>query len=56
MTSTQSGLWVSAPQAHREKLFNLLADRDPLGVLEQTASTLADIVARHSARSSSRCS
>jgi hypothetical protein len=49
MTSAQSGLWVSAPQAYREKLFNLVADRDPLEVLGQTASTLADIVARHSA-------
>ena len=49
MTSAQAGLWVSAPQAYREKMFNLLADRDPLEVLGQTASTLADIVAKHSA-------
>jgi hypothetical protein len=48
MTPVQSELWVSAPQAYREKLFHLLADRDPLEVLGQTASTLADIVARHS--------
>jgi hypothetical protein len=43
----QPGLEVSAPQTYREKLFNLLAGRDPIEVLGQTASTLADIVARH---------
>ncbi len=40
---------MSSPQAYREKMFNLLADRDPLEVLAQTASTLADIVGKHSA-------
>jgi hypothetical protein len=49
MTSAQTGLWVSTPEAYREKMFNLLADRDPLEVLEQTASMLADIVSKHSA-------
>src|ERR1051326_1276902 len=49
MTPAQSGLWVSFPQAYREKLFNLLADRDPLQVLERTPSALADIAATHSA-------
>jgi DinB superfamily len=43
----QPGLEVSAPQTYREKLFNLLAGRDPIEVLGQTASALADIVARH---------
>jgi DinB family protein len=47
MTQSQSGLEVSAPSTYREKLFNLLAGRDPIEVLAQTASTLADIVARH---------
>lgn len=47
MTTAQAGLWVSAPQAYREKIFNLLADRDPLEVLAQTASVLADIVDKH---------
>jgi len=37
------------PRTYREKLFNLLAGRDPIDVLGQTASTLADIVARHPA-------
>ena len=45
----QPGLEVSAPCTYREKLFNLLAGRDPIEVLGQTASTLADIVARHPA-------
>jgi hypothetical protein len=49
MTSAQSELRVSTPEAYREKLFNLLAGRDPMEVLGQTASTLADIVARHPA-------
>ena len=49
MTTAQAGLWVSAPQAYREKMFNLVGDRDPLEVIAQTASTLADIVRKHSA-------
>ena len=49
MTTAQAGLSMSASQAYREKMFNLLASRDPLEVLAQTASTLADIVAKHSA-------
>jgi DinB superfamily len=49
MTSAQAGLEVSAPSTYREKLFNLLAGRDPIEVLGQTASTLAGIVARHPA-------
>jgi hypothetical protein len=43
MTNAQAGLSISASQAYREKMFNLLANRDPLEVLAQTASTLADI-------------
>jgi hypothetical protein len=49
MTPAQPGLEVSAPWTYREKLFSLLAGRDPIEVLGQTASTLADIVARHPA-------
>ena len=48
MTTTQAGLWVSDPQTYREKMFKLLGDRNPLEVLSQTASTLADIVRTHS--------
>jgi len=48
MTVGQAGLWVSDPQAYRERLFHLLADRNPLEVLAQTAPTLADIAQRHS--------
>jgi DinB superfamily len=47
MTQAQPGLEVSAPWTYRERLFNLLAGRDPIEVLGQTASTLAEIVARH---------
>jgi hypothetical protein len=49
MKSAKPGLEVSAPSNYREKLFNLLAGRDPIEVLGQTASTLGDIVARHPA-------
>jgi hypothetical protein len=49
MTNAQAGLSISASQAYREKMFSLLADRDPLEVLAQTASALADIVGKHSA-------
>jgi hypothetical protein len=45
----QPGLEVSAPRTYREKLFNLLAGRDPIQVLGETASTLGDILARHPA-------
>ena len=49
MTTAQAGLSVSAPQAYREKMFNVVGDRNPLEVMAQTASTLADIVREHSA-------
>ena len=49
MTTAQTGLSMSASQAYREKMFNLLANRDPLEVLAQTASAVADIVGKHSA-------
>jgi rhodanese-related sulfurtransferase len=47
MTQAQLGLDVLAPSAHRDKLLNLSAGRDPIEVLGQTASALADIVATH---------
>ena len=49
MTTAQAGLSMSPSQAYREKMFSLLANRDPLDVLAQTASTLAEIVGKHSA-------
>jgi hypothetical protein len=49
MTTAQAGLCVPDPQSYRESLFKLLGDRNPLEVLAQTASTLADIVRKHSA-------
>jgi hypothetical protein len=48
--TTRAGVSVSDPQAYRENLFKLLDDRNPLKVLAQTASTLADIVRKHSAK------
>jgi hypothetical protein len=47
MTPSQPGIEVSSPWTYRDKLFSLLAGRDPIEVLGLTASTLADIVARH---------
>ncbi|HET7205895.1 MAG TPA: DinB family protein [Terriglobales bacterium] len=49
MTQAQPGLELSAPETYREKLFKLLAGRDPIELLGQTASTLADIVATYPA-------
>src|SRR5512147_664019 len=48
MTTAQAGL-VSDARAYREKMFKLVGDRNPLEVLAQTASTLADIVRTYSA-------
>ncbi len=47
MTTAQPG--ISAAQAYRKRLFGLVGDRDPVEVLAQTASRLADIAARHPA-------
>ncbi|MFB3816258.1 MAG: DinB family protein [Candidatus Methylomirabilales bacterium] len=49
MPTVQAGLQVSDPQAYREKMFRLLGDRDPLGVMAETAAALADIVRKHPA-------
>ena len=49
MITVQTGPLVSAPAAYREKMFNLLGERNPLEVLSQTGSALADIVGKHSA-------
>jgi hypothetical protein len=46
MTSPQPEPGVSASEAYREKLFSLLAGRDPMEMLGQTASALAHIVTR----------
>jgi DinB superfamily len=48
MTTAPPGLSVSDPQAYRENLFKLVGDRNPLEVLAQTASTLADTVRKNS--------
>jgi hypothetical protein len=48
MTMAQAGPLVSA-NAYREKLFKLLGERNPFEVLAQTATTLAEIVGKHSA-------
>jgi len=49
MTTTQVGRAVFDPQAYRENLFRLLGERNPLEVLAETASKLAEIVHQHSA-------
>lgn len=48
MTIAQSGRSISDPNAYRGNLFTRLGDRNPLHVIEQTASTLADVVRTHS--------
>jgi hypothetical protein len=49
MTNAQAGIWVSDPQAYRERLFTLVGDRDPLEVLAETPSILADLVRKYTA-------
>jgi len=49
MTTTQAGLSLSTGDAYREKMFKLLGDQNPLEVMGQTASKLADIAERHPA-------
>ena len=49
MTPIQPGLEVSAPQTYLKNLSDLLAGRDPIEVLGQTAFALADIVDRYPA-------
>src|SRR5689334_9768697 len=49
MTSAQPDRSMPAPNAYHEKMFNLLAGRDPIETLGQTASALVDIVTRHPA-------
>ena len=44
MTTQNSGLAISDPKAYRANLFTRVGDRDPLEILEQTASVLADTV------------
>jgi len=47
MTPAQSGFSSPPADSYRQKLINLLAGRDPIEVLSQTAAALDDIVARH---------
>src|SRR5438132_6136268 len=49
MSTTHSGTRVSGTVGYHEKMFNLVGDRNPLEILAQTASTLDDMVGRHSA-------
>ena len=48
MTQTQTGAWITDPDAYRKKLEGLLGDRDPITVMSQTADVLAKIVQQHS--------
>ncbi len=48
MTTPQAGVSISDPQAYRGNLLKLLGDRNPLEVLAETPSTLADIMGKHS--------
>jgi len=48
MTTTHT-MPLDPAQAYREKMFTLLADRDPFEILNQTADRLREIVEKHSA-------
>lgn len=47
MTQSINPIWVTDPEAYRSKLANLLGERDPLEVMNQTAGTLERIVRDH---------
>jgi hypothetical protein len=49
MTTAHAGLAISNPAAYRENLFKLVGDRNPLHVLSETATALADIVRKNAA-------
>jgi hypothetical protein len=49
MSTTENNPTVSAAHDYRERMFRLLGERDPLDVISQTATKLADIVNNHSA-------
>lgn len=49
MAVAEQGLWVTDPQAYRKKMDGLLAGRDPLEVMAETADVLAGIVREHAA-------
>jgi len=48
MSSAQTGLSV-AGEAYRQRLYNLVAGRDPIAVMGETAGALANIVTQHPA-------
>jgi hypothetical protein len=49
MTAAQVGNKVADSNAYRQRLRNLVGGQDPIQVLSQTASILADVVARYPA-------
>ena len=49
MSTAQVGVAAADPQDYRENLFRLLGERNPLEVLGETASKLAEIVQQRSA-------
>ncbi len=44
MTRDEAGIWVTDPEAYRNKLAQLLGERDPLDVLSEMPNRLAHIV------------
>ena len=50
MTATQSAVWIDNPQAYRDKMEQLLGDRDPFSVLSETPDALAVLTSRHPAK------
>lgn len=49
MGKSSPGLWVTDPAAYRKKLDDLVADRDPIEIMSETADVLASIANAHSA-------
>ena len=49
MSQTEPGLWISDPEAYRIRLLELVANRDPIEVMSQTAEALEHVVQTHTA-------
>lgn len=50
MTPAKPGIEVTDPPAYRNKLFDLLGDRDPLDAMSETPKTFAETINTHSAK------
>jgi len=48
MAGEQAGIWITDPKAYRNRLDKLIAGREPMQILAETATVLAGIVSANS--------